>query len=48
LLGQVKRIAKRRGVTLTSLIEEGMRAVVRQDDAERAAGQTHIIDAEQV
>jgi predicted DNA-binding ribbon-helix-helix protein len=48
LLGQVKRIAKRRGVTVTSLIEEGMRGVVRQDEAERAEALSRVVDAEQV
>ena len=48
LLGQVKGISKRRGVTVTSLIEEGMRLVVRQDEVERAETASRVIDAEQV
>lgn len=52
LLGNVKRLSKRRVVTVTSLVEEGLRLILRQEelerDARRASEPSPIIDAEQV
>jgi len=52
LLGNVKRLSKRRDVTVTSLVEEGLRYVVQKDEAERDALRdiepSTAIDAEQV
>lgn len=51
LLGQMRRLAKRRNVTVTSLVEEGLRLVLQRDEAARdgrRVGDLHLEGVEQV
>jgi len=47
LLAKTKGLADRRGVTVTSLVEEGLRAVLAEDEALRKI-ETPLVDAEQI
>lgn len=46
LLEHARRVAKRRGLTFTALVEEGLRQVLKQDETERLAART--VEAEQI